>query len=114
MEKAQCWLRQTSKMPFVCFLYMWRISMNVLTMSWKGEVYIDHCIPFGLRSAPKLFNILADLLLWAAQKARVSYLIHYLGNYLTIGPPLAQVCQCNVDIFTSLCKDLAVPLTKIN
>ena len=46
---------------------------HLQTMSWKGEVYIDHYIPFGLRSAPKLFNILADLLLLAAQKAGVSY-----------------------------------------
>ena len=57
----------------------------------------------------KIFNILADLS-WATQKARVSYFIHYLDDYLTIAPPLSQVCQHNVDIFTSLCKDLGVPL----
>ena len=62
----------------------------LLTMSWKGEVYIDHCIPFGLQSAPKLFNTLADLLSWAAQEAGVSYLIYYLDDYLTMGPPLSQ------------------------
>ena len=83
---------------------------HLLAMSWKGELYIDHCIPFGLRSAPRLFNILADLLSWATQKAGVSYLIHYLDDYLTVGPPLSQVCQHNVDIFTSLCTDLGVPL----
>ena len=83
---------------------------HLLAMSWKGEVYIDHCISFGLRSATKLFNIMADPLSWAAQKAGVSYLIHYLDDYLTVGPPLYQVCQNNADIFTSLCKDLGVPL----
>ena len=83
---------------------------HLLTISWKGEVYIDHCIPFGLRLAPKLFNTLADLLSWATQKAGVSYLIHYLDDYLTMGPPLSQICQHNVDIFTSLCKGLRVPL----
>jgi len=25
-------------------------------------------------------------------------------------PPISQVCQCNVDTFPSLCKDLGVPL----
>jgi len=35
---------------------------HLLEMRWRGNVYIDHCIPFGLRLAPKLFNILADLL----------------------------------------------------
>ena len=52
---------------------------HLLTMSWKGEVHINYCIPFGLQSAPKLFNTLADLLSWAAQKAGVSYLIHLFG-----------------------------------
>ena len=39
---------------------------HLLGMRWKDQIYIDHCIPFGLRSAPKLFNILADLLAWIA------------------------------------------------
>ena len=63
---------------------------HLLTVSGKGQVYIDHCIPFGVRSAPKSFNTLADLLSWAAQKAGVSYLIHYLDDYLTMGPPLSK------------------------
>ena len=33
---------------------------HLLGMRRRGNVYIDHCIPFGLRSAPKLFNILVD------------------------------------------------------
>ena len=60
---------------------------HLLGMKWRGNVYIDHCIPFGLRSAPKLFNILADFLAWIMENAGVSYLIHYLDDYLTMGPP---------------------------
>ena len=36
----------------------------LLTMEWNQSIYIDTCLPFGLRSAPKLFNIMADLLSW--------------------------------------------------
>ena len=35
---------------------------HLLAMFWNKKFYIDTCLPFGLRSAPKLFNILADLL----------------------------------------------------
>ena len=83
---------------------------HLLGMRWKDQVYIDHCIPFGLRSAPKLFNILADLLAEIAQNAGVSYLIHYLDDYLTMGPPASSVCQNNVNTFLSLCAELGVPL----
>jgi len=48
-------------------------------MKWRDQIYIDNCIPFGLRSAPKLFNILTDLLAWIALNADVSYLIPLFG-----------------------------------
>jgi len=35
---------------------------HLLGMQWRQQVYIDKCLPFGLHSAPKLFNIMADLL----------------------------------------------------
>ena len=35
---------------------------HLLGVQWKGAVFIDTCLPFGLRSSPKLFNTLADLL----------------------------------------------------
>ena len=83
---------------------------HLLGMKWRGCVYIDHCIPFGLCSAPKLFNILVDLLAWIMEDAGVSYLIHYLDDYLTMGPPQSTVCQQNLNIFISLCSELGVPL----
>ena len=60
------------------------------------------------RSAPKLFNILVDLLAYIAQNAGVSYLIHYLDYYLTMGLPASKVCQRNVNTFVSLCAELGV------
>ena len=31
---------------------------------WNNQVYIDPMLPFGLRSAPKIFNAVADALHW--------------------------------------------------
>jgi len=59
---------------------------HLLGMSWRDSAYIDHYIPFSLHSAPKLFNVLADLLAWVMENLGVSYLIHYLDDYLTMGP----------------------------
>ena len=36
----------------------------LLAMMWKGQLYIDTALPFGLRSAPKIFSALADALEW--------------------------------------------------
>ena len=35
----------------------------LLGMRWRGELLVDGALPFGLRSAPKLFTAVADALL---------------------------------------------------
>jgi len=34
----------------------------LLGVMWKGAYYIDAMLPFGLRSAPKIFTAVADAL----------------------------------------------------
>ena len=36
----------------------------LMGMMWRGSVYVDTTLPFGLRSAPKVFTALADVLEW--------------------------------------------------
>ena len=81
-----------------------------LAMKWKDKIYIDGCLPFGLRSAPKLFNILADLLAWIAAQEGISGILHYLDDFLIIGPPHSHVCKQNLDTFMQLCDNLGIPL----
>ena len=45
-----------------CLLPVHPADCHLLVMEWNNGVYIDTCLLFDLRSAPKLFNILADLL----------------------------------------------------
>ena len=37
---------------------------HLLGIQWQGKTFVDTCLPFGLRSAPKLFNAVADALEW--------------------------------------------------
>ena len=36
----------------------------LLGMVWEGALYTDTVLPFGLRSAPKIFNAVADAVGW--------------------------------------------------
>ena len=79
-------------------------------MEWNNDIYLDTFLPFGLRSAPKLFNILAELLAWIVQRNGVTFSIHYLDDFLTMGPPHSPTCTQNLHIFTEVCVRLGVPL----
>ena len=83
---------------------------HLLGMEWQGGIYIDTCLPFGLRSAPKLFNVLAEMLSWIAKQRNVSFLIHYLDDFLTMGPSSSSSCQYNLDTIIQICNYLGVPL----
>ena len=38
----------------------------LLGMCWEGRPYVDKVLPFWLRSAPKIYNSVANALMWAA------------------------------------------------
>ena len=79
-------------------------------MRWDQHIFIDKCLSFGLRSAPKLFNILADLLSWILQQQQVTPVLHYLDDFLTIGPPQSPTCSNNLTVIKDVCSILGIPL----
>ena len=83
---------------------------HLLGMKWKEYTFIDTCLPFGLRSAPKLFNILADLLTRVLTRQGVTFVLHYLDDFLTLGPPASNICQQNLNIIQKVCTSLGIPL----
>ena len=71
---------------------------------------MDGMLPFGLRSAPKIFTAVADALEWVARQRGVSEIDHYLDDFVTLGPHATSDCQKNFDIIIQTCADLGVPL----
>ena len=57
----------------------------LLGISWQGSTFVDQALPFGLRSAPKIFTDIADCLAWSPCCEGVRYVIHYLDDLLLKG-----------------------------
>ena len=83
---------------------------HLLGMEWENYIFIDGCLPFGLRSAPKLFDIMAELLAGILQEQGVTYVIHYLDDFLTIGSPNSDECQKNLETMFMVSNALGIPL----
>ena len=62
------------------------VDRPLLGMWWKGATYVDGALPFGLRSAPKLFTAVADALLRIMRRHGVRNSMHYLYNFLLLAP----------------------------
>ena len=59
----------------------------LLGMQWRGASYIDTRLPFGLRSAPKIFTAVADALQWVMAHQGLRCFLHYLDDFLFVEPP---------------------------
>ena len=84
----------------------------LLGMCWDGKLYVDAALPFGLRSAPKIFTAVADALEWIFHTQGVENVWHYLDDFITVGPPGSSECQANISTMVELCKRLGVPLAE--
>ena len=74
----------------------------LLGMVWDEQLYVDTALPFGLRSAPKIFTALADAAEWIARQHNVSWIMHYLDDFLILGPPNTTACQANLSTLLTL------------
>ena len=83
---------------------------SLLAMTWKGKIYVDTVLPFGLRSAPKIFSAVADALEWILLERGVSVCLHYLDDYLTVGKANSEECEHNLLLIKRVCEFLGVPL----
>ena len=56
----------------------------LMGMLWEGSLYIDTALPFSLRSAPKIFTVLAGTAEWIVRQQGVEFVIHYLDDFLVV------------------------------
>ena len=83
----------------------------LLAVTWEGTVYTDRALPvFGLRSAPKLFSALINAMMWVLHDRGVGAALHYLDDFLVLGPPASTVCEEALSCTLALCAELGFPV----
>ena len=81
-----------------------------LGMKWNNLIYVDTMLPFGLSSASKLFNAVADALEWYICRQGVKYIHHYLDDFVAMSPPGSSECQEYLHTLERECAYLGIPL----
>ena len=60
-------------------------------MTWKGLVYVDITLPFGLCSTSKIFTAIADAAEWIVRQQGVEFILYYLDDFLVVSA--AEKCR---------------------
>ena len=86
-------------------------------MFWNGFYYFDEVLPFGLRSAPFIFNQLSGAIEWILQNdCMISFFCHILDDFFIIEPPaptvpLDSLCQASLSSMIVSFKNLNIPIS---
>ncbi len=82
----------------------------MMGMLWEGALYIDTILPFGLRSAPQIFTAITAAVEWIAKQERVTFIIHYLDDFLVIGAPASPECSMALATLLRVFNGLGLPV----
>ena len=69
-------------------------------------------LPFGLRSAPKIFNAVEDALHWhLTRQGIITHIFHYFDDFIMVTPPESPPGQQHLSILLHACKVLGVSIS---
>lgn len=86
-------------------------------MFWNRQYYFDKVLPFGLRSAPYIFNQLSDAIEWILlNECAISFVCHILDDFLIVEPlcptpPFDSICRARLSSMILSFKNLNVPIS---
>ena len=81
-------------------------------MQWLGQFYINTRLPFGLRSAPSIFNKFADLVCWIIQNITNNpNITHYSDDYFIVKSQDLQETEKELANVKHILEHLNIPIT---
>jgi Reverse transcriptase (RNA-dependent DNA polymerase) len=74
----------------------------LLMYEWNGRIYVELFLPFGLRTAPLIFNLFSEAIHWIMQLKGYN-LCHYIDDFLLILPPGSPMIHTAANDFSKVC-----------
>ena len=87
------------------------LDQPLIGVKWNGSIYHDSALPFGLRSAPKIFTAVADALAWAMFVNGTRHFLHYLDDFLFVGPPSDSTTLKSLHLALNTCAQISFPVS---
>jgi len=94
------------------------IDTSLLGSQWEDACYAERFLPFGLRTAPYLFNLFAEVVHWILKQqlktANISAsIIHYHKHFLLVlDPGVIAHLKKSSEIFATLCAQVGLSIKR--
>ncbi|XP_041435508.1 uncharacterized protein LOC121399294 isoform X1 [Xenopus laevis] len=88
-----------------------RESLHLLGCFFGGGYYVDRSLPMGCSISCSYFEAFSTFLEWVVrQKAGVNGIIHYLDDFLCVGPSDSALCGVLLQTLCEVASEFGVPL----
>lgn len=78
---------------------------------WDGGFYVDCCLPMGCSISCAYFETFSTFLEWVVKReSAIPSILHYLDDFLFIGPPGSRVCKVLLSTMERIAVTFGVPL----
>ena len=92
-----------------CMIPVHCTDWDLLGIHWREQYYMDTCLPFGLHSAPFLFNEYTTAIEWiTTHNYQLYHIIYYLNDFFLAAPPQSFCCRRDLDTFLQVALKLGV------
>ena len=90
------------------------LDTPLLGFQWEGRYYAERFLPFGLRTAPYIFNLFAEVFHWILESELNSLkleakVVHYLDDFLIVLPP-EHTLERYTEVFTRLSTEVGLSI----
>ena len=106
-----CFMAKTDVKSAFCNIPVHPDVWELLGMKWRGLYFFDLVLPFDLRSAPYIFNMLSDALEWILiNKLGVPNVLHILDDFFIAEAAPCSSCLISLSELLCMFTELDVPI----
>ncbi|XP_031749215.1 uncharacterized protein LOC116407638 [Xenopus tropicalis] len=88
-------------------------SLHLLGCYFEGHYYVDRSLPMGCSISCAYFEAFSTFLEWVVrEKAGVASVIHYLDDFLCVGPQRSSLCAVLLETLQEVAEQFGVPLAR--
>ena len=105
-----CFMAKEDFKSAFCNVPMCFNDLLLLGIKVQGQFFIDCCLSFGAAVSCQVFEKIAMLIHWIAQKRAGYAFVHYLDDFFMVDK-LSHTCSYIMGMFKQVCHEVGMPIS---